>query len=278
MKRSPLTASAVAAALLAACFLGGRLGAEEDLPASLKKELTKITQQIDKLDQRVGRVEFAQIEQGVREVEQWIEEFSIDAELFDNDPMLASLSDRLRKVAASAREAVKKKAGDAMAKGDEKKEPTGPRMLDVKVPVDLKNVSFKKDVAPIIVNVCGGCHGKTGRNVKEFDASTFASFVSQIDPGKPDDSHVLNLVTGKAEPRMPRGGMARFDKEWADTWRAWIEQGAKFDGTTRDAPMTAYYIDLETQKREVLAKLSTPELEKMHRDHADRQMEIVAPK
>ena len=101
--------------------------------------------------------------------------------------------------------------------------------------------------------------------------------MEHITPGKPEDSHLLKLVTGKAEPRMPRGGQTRFDREWVEIWTNWIKQGAKFDGPSKSAPISNYLIDIEEQRRAAIAALPEADLEKMHRAAAERHLVMVKP-
>jgi hypothetical protein len=257
--------------------LAGTVRAAGELPKVLKEDLAKIREQLQSIDQRIGKRDKASLEQSLLETKQWIDEFAIDGEFLDGDPLVEGLRQQHKALAAKLAAAPEPmKAKPAM-----KTATTIPAREDlakmVKTPVDLANVSFKKDVAPIIANVCLGCHNDQ-RKSGEFDASTYNAFLTMIQPGNPDDSHVMQLVTGKAEPRMPRGGQSRFLKEWADVWSAWIKQGAKFDGTDKGAKITSYLIDLESQRREAFNKMATAELETMHEGYAKRQIEIVKPR
>jgi len=238
----------------------------DDLPPELKKEQAKINAQIDALEERLARIDKGTAEQTVRELRQTIKEFSIEAELLNDDPILAKWNKRLVDLTGKAEVVAKEKAAKMEADEKAKAEAGQPKrdyrkeMQElVKIPVELKNVSFKKDVAPIIQNVCVRCHS-TARPQGKFDASTYDKFVEMVTPGKPEDSHVLALVTGRAQPRMPRGGQARFDKEWVDIWTAWIKQGAKFDGPSKSAPIASYMVDLEVQRRAALNALPEADL------------------
>jgi len=270
--------------LIAALVLGLTVSARaDDLPPELKKEKDRIDGQIAALEERLARIDKGAAEQTVRELRQIIKEFSIEAELLNDDPIISKWNKRLADVTTRADVVAKEKAAKMEAAEKAKEEANQPKrdyrkeiQAMVKIPVDLNNVSFKKDVAPIIQNVCVRCHG-TGRAQGSFDASTYDKFMEHITPGKPEDSHVLKLVTGKAEPRMPRGGQTRFSKEWVDIWTAWIKQGAKFDGTSKSAPLASYMIDLEAQRRAAIAALPDAELEKLHRAAAERHLVIVKP-
>lgn len=251
--------------------------ASDDLPAELKKDLDRLEKRLAEIERGSGKMERRAVELSISEMRIAIDEFALDAELLENDPILVRLNKQLAAIQKKSQTAPN---GKAAQKGPETKK-ANVRLEDldnlVNIPVDLANVSFKKDVAPIIQNVCVRCHG--GPNpAGDFNASTFETFMEHIEPGKPAESRILLLVTGKAEPRMPRGGQTRFDRRWAEIWTAWVKQGAKFDGPSRTAPIGNYLIDLESQRRQAIANLDGDVLAKLHRGHADRQIQIVASK
>ena len=112
----------------------------------------------------------------------------------------------------------------SIALGDEKKQAAS---VDPKVPV-----SFYKQVLPILQHKCQGCHQPAKANGKlkltDFDAikkggGTGPGFVS----GKPDDSLLIENITGK-KPAMPPNGPGLSADEVALLSR-WVTQGAKDD-------------------------------------------------
>lgn len=260
----------VAWVLTAACWSG----AAGDLPADLKKELARIEAKIEAIAAAAGASDRAAVEQSLREVETWIRDFALDAELSERDPIIERLRASSKEIARVAVAREKRMAAQAAKAKSSLAKPEA--MPAVKPAVDMNNVSFKRDVAPILANVCARCHNANNAS-GQFDATTYTSFKAQLVPGKPDDSHVLKLVTGKAEPAMPRGGQTRFSKEWADTWAAWIRQGAKFDGPNPDAPIATYLIDFEAQRRESIAKMPVDDLARLRRSQAQRQIGIARP-
>ncbi|MEX0716246.1 MAG: c-type cytochrome domain-containing protein [Planctomycetaceae bacterium] len=99
-----------------------------------------------------------------------------------------------------------------------------------------EEVSFRRDVAPLLVNRCLACHGER-KFQGEYQLHTFASLLEPgesgeppIVPGKPDDSYLLSLLV-EEEPslRMPRDADS-LTKEQLDRIRLWIAAGAKLDG------------------------------------------------
>ncbi len=102
---------------------------------------------------------------------------------------------------------------------------------------DLANVSFARDVQPILEDRCVECHGtrkkKAGLSFTPIESAL--AWVPErigdnpaIAPGDPEQSEVMHLVTlpESDEDAMPPEG-ARLTAGQIATIRAWIEQGAK---------------------------------------------------
>lgn len=105
-------------------------------------------------------------------------------------------------------------------------------------PDDL--VSFTKDVAPWLMTRCGNCHideargGFAMRTFAELRRGTAAGVV--LFPGSPRDSRIVEVLeTGD----MPRGG-GQIKTVQLENLKAWIAEGAKFDGENPNAPMREY--------------------------------------
>lgn len=262
-----------------------RLWANDDLPEEFVKVMKDIEARAKDLESRAPRLFPERVQTNSGEIRKQLDELAIEAEFEDDHTYLV----RVRKILDSALEKSNAAAKGRQTKADDLKKRAakaeGGGMMDgmdnlaVEVPVDMKNVSFKKDVAPIIAGACGRCHNATMKS-GDFNAMNFNSFMSMVAPGKPGNSHVLDLVTGKAEPKMPRGAMSVFPQQWADIWTAWIEQGAKFDGPQdkKGAMLTEYMIDYKTQKKMMYAKMPAAEVEKLHRAEVDRLIKVVSPK
>lgn len=264
-------------ALGALLILGGFRVVAEELPSDLKAELKDIESQIGSTKAKLEKFDQTRFDLSLTELRQRIDEFTLDAELLDDDPILARLQAAVDDLAAQWKE-VEKRPKKTM---EEPKRPVtvSQQELDefIDIPVDLNNVSFKKDVAPIIFNACCRCH-QGGNPAGDFNATTYESFMTMIEPNDPENSHVLNLVTGKEEPRMPRGNLNRFSKKWIDIWTAWIKQGAKFDGTDKKASINTYLIDFDTQRRQEIANMPQDKVEEFHRAYAQRHLGIVNPR
>jgi WD40 repeat protein len=109
---------------------------------------------------------------------------------------------------------------------------------------DDPRIDFKREVAPIIVDRCVGCHGPKKAFAK-YRVDTYARLMApsdagkNIEPGKPDESLFLELII-QAEPtgRMPKNSDPLPTAEIA-ILRKWIEQGARTDGVDPSADLSS---------------------------------------
>lgn len=108
-----------------------------------------------------------------------------------------------------------------------------------------KPVSFKNDVAPILVAQCLTCHGPSDPK-GDYQLHTFeklltagASASEAVVPGKPDESELLRLMEATdKEERMPKDGDP-LPAEQLALVRRWIAEGAKFDGPNKTADIVS---------------------------------------
>lgn len=97
-------------------------------------------------------------------------------------------------------------------------------------------VSFQKEIAPILMNKCQGCHGPE-KSKGAFRLDTFErlnkageSNAAPLVAGKSKASHLYQLITtADDDDRMPKKGDPLGSAE-ASLIQHWIDQGAKFDG------------------------------------------------
>jgi dipeptidyl aminopeptidase/acylaminoacyl peptidase len=96
------------------------------------------------------------------------------------------------------------------------------------------NVSFMKDVAPVLVRNCIACHNARKAEGK-YTMTNFAALAKggpggvAIAPGDSDESNLISLIQHDAEPRMPFK-QAPLPKESIDLLTRWVVEGAKYDG------------------------------------------------
>jgi WD40 repeat protein len=90
---------------------------------------------------------------------------------------------------------------------------------------------YATDIAPLLDKRCGGCHAGQAK-MGEYSINTYESTLSggnhgrTVIPGKPDESLLVQFVTGKAYPKMPMDGTSLTDGE-VDLIRRWIAAGGK---------------------------------------------------
>jgi len=97
-------------------------------------------------------------------------------------------------------------------------------------------VSYAKDVAPILEKNCKYCHvaGQAGYVVSGFELEGYDSLMRGTQygpvvlPGDPLTSTLVMLVEGRADPSLNMPHNAKpLSKEDIATIRLWVEQGAK---------------------------------------------------
>lgn len=102
------------------------------------------------------------------------------------------------------------------------------------------DVSFKREIAPLLVRRCLGCHSNQ-KSEGRYDLHTFAELLkagdseeSPIVSGKPDESYLLQkLIDTDASSRMPQEDDP-LSASQIDTIRQWIMEGAPFDGPSAE--------------------------------------------
>lgn len=157
-----------------------------------------------------------------------------------------------------------------------------PPAVAIAKPTGMETVSFTKDIAPWMVNLCLGCHNDR-RKSSGFSLETFEKLMQGGDsgrvvlPGNLDGSRLWDLV-GKQDPfKMPRGQALITRTNWNDL-KTWIVEGAKFDG---DDPKKALR-DLVPTEGEIraaeLAKLSDQEFVQHRMTRSEELWKRVVPK
>jgi hypothetical protein len=100
-----------------------------------------------------------------------------------------------------------------------------------------KEISFKADIRPVLDDYCMSCHVPGGKGFEKsgLDMRSYQSlmkgtkFGSIIKPGNAQDSTLIVLVEGRADPsiNMPYGIKGGLSKDKIALLRKWIDQGAK---------------------------------------------------
>ena len=107
------------------------------------------------------------------------------------------------------------------------------------------DISFTKDIAPILAKKCVTCHGpeKAKGNYQLHNFETLfkpgASKTAAVTPGQPAKSELFRLLTTTdADDRMPQKDDP-LPKAQVALIEKWIQQGAKFDGPDTKAHLAS---------------------------------------
>ncbi len=149
--------------------------------------------------------------------------------------------------------------GLATLAGNAKSDPSEGQMakMAIKKPTGKESISFAKDVAPILIATCAGCHYNAQQLQGQLNMNTFEQLWkggesgSMIQPGKADESLLVKMLRGTNGKRMPQGRPALKTEE-IDKIATWINEGAAFDGYSTDARM-------ENVATQAWAESATPE-------------------
>ncbi|MBM4077940.1 MAG: hypothetical protein FJ267_20110, partial [Planctomycetes bacterium] len=134
-----------------------------------------------------------------------------------------------------------------------------PKIIIAK-PTGDETVSFVKDIAPALVNICSGCHNDSQKR-GGLSMATFEKLMRGgeggrvIVPEKVDESRLFELLKSGDMPR----GQARIERKWYADLQTWIREGAKFDGPDPSKPLRDLVPTDDMIEAEKLAKLTPAE-------------------
>jgi len=157
-----------------------------------------------------------------------------------------------------------------------------PRTVVINKATGNEKVSFTRDVAPTIVNLCTRCHGgndpRAGLSVVTFEGLMRGSENGRvIVPGSLEGSRLWALVGAGEQPRMPQG-QARITRKFHADLRTWIEEGARFDGPDPKATLRSLVPTEEDAAMEKLAALSEAEMRELREKRTTDQWKRVNPR
>jgi len=161
---------------------------------------------------------------------------------------------------------------------------TGKKKRPVKVviaqPTGKETVSFKKDIAPFMLNRCLGCHNDR-RKSGDFSIETFYKLMTGgksgavVIPGNLDKSRMWDLA-GKQDPfKMPRGQARITRTNWRNL-KTWITEGAKYDGGDPKQPLRRL-VPTDAQRLATELAALTPEqfIERRRKQTADQWKRVL---
>ncbi|MFP6765416.1 MAG: c-type cytochrome domain-containing protein, partial [Planctomycetaceae bacterium] len=157
-----------------------------------------------------------------------------------------------------------------------------PRSVVINTATGDEKVSFTRDIAPTIVNLCSRCHGgndpRAGLSVATFESLMRGSENGRvIVPGSLEGSRLWALVGAGEQPRMPQG-QARITRKFHADLRTWIEEGARFDGADAKAALRSLVPTEEEAAMEKLASLSEEEMRALREKRTAAQWKRVNPR
>lgn len=162
------------------------------------------------------------------------------------------------------------------------KAPAGPPVtVVIPAPKGNETVSFTKDIAPFMANLCTGCHSGNdpdgGLNLTTFENMMKGGDSGRvIIPGNREGSRLFRLVGGLEAPRMPQG-QARITRKNYEDLIKWFDEGNAFDGTDPKALLTSFVVSEEEMAAQKLAALKPEEFNKLRIDTSEAQWKKVAP-
>lgn len=172
--------------------------------------------------------------------------------------------------------------------GESMDAPIGDSLVEKKPPVKVvmadgsETVSFKKDIAPWMVNICIGCH--SGNNPRgDYRFTTFEELLqggptgNTIVPGKPDESYLIDLVLRQEPLKMP-AGQAQLKLSQAKALETWVREGAKYDGGDPKAPLRSIVPTDEELEAAKLAAMSDADFEQRRLEQAESIWKRVSPR
>ena len=129
------------------------------------------------------------------------------------------------------------------------------------------DISFTKQVAPILVARCNNCHITAMRG--NFSMASYTALMKGNNDGKvilakADGSRLIEVL---ASGDMPRGG-GKLANDQIETIAKWIDQGAKYDGADPNSPITTGVAAAPQQPKLAVVQASGSETIKYARDIA----------
>jgi len=183
---------------------------------------------------------FAESAELVKKSQNFVAEVYVDGDRAEAEKLTADLRTRLDK--ARQLLAAKNVTVPEFRIPDPKPEKPVPARPDPAKPNPSQpaagTVSFTKQIAPLLVAKCGGCH--VSRNRGMLSMATFEALMKGnkdgpiVLPGKGTGSRIAEVIESGD---MPRGGGKVGRSELAMLVR-WIDEGAKFDGASTAARLT----------------------------------------
>ena len=131
-------------------------------------------------------------------------------------------------------------AGNAVAMND---------TPEVTMSTGRETVSFSKDVAPLLVGNCNGCHIDAMQTRGGLNMNTLAQLMRGgdtgpvVNVGSGDESLLIRKLRGQEGARMPAGGRPALPEDSIALISKWIDEGATLDAGTEDQPLRVMMVE-----------------------------------
>jgi Predicted membrane protein len=138
-----------------------------------------------------------------------------------------------------------------------------------------EKVSFTRDIAPWMANLCLNCHNSRrksgGLSVETFfDIMKGGDSGEVIIPGDMENSRFFRLVGGKELPRMPQG-QARITRKNYEDMVTWFKEGNTYDGNDPKTPIRSFVLSENEMTAQKLGSMSDEELQKFRVERSEEQ-------
>ncbi len=150
-----------------------------------------------------------------------------------------------------------------------------PKDPSLRAATGSETVSFAKDVAPILLANCGGCHIDAMQVRGGLRLDTFAALMRGGDSGeivlptRAAASLLVKKIKGEEGDRMPAGGRPPLSEEEITLISKWIEENATLDAPNKDQP-------LAVMASQAWANAATPEqLSERRAEMARKTMTLI---
>jgi mono/diheme cytochrome c family protein len=149
-------------------------------------------------------------------------------------------------------------------------------------PTGNETVSFTRDIAPFMSNLCVRCHN-SNRKQGGLSLETFHDMMRGGDsgrvvlPGNVEGSRLFRLTGGLELPRMPADNQVRITRKNYEDLKKWFEEGNAFDGDDPRTPLSQYAMAAMSESDAGLANLSPEEFNKHRFDKTEAQWKKAVP-
>lgn len=115
--------------------------------------------------------------------------------------------------------------------------------LTMQPPTGTETVSFSREIAPILVDQCRGCHVESNRPRGGLNLDSFASLLRGGDSGallvprRSAESLLVKKLEGTGGGNRMPAQRDPLKREQIELVKRWIDEGAAFDGGSPDLPL-----------------------------------------